>query len=756
MLQFFRRFQKGFFIVITIVIVISFSFFGTYGALDRGTRGDTEVFTAVDGSQIMRSEVEQMVQFLSTDRKDQMNWGSPLGPNFLNDGVVRKDFIESGLGEVLLAHYGADFEDEWLVKQKKERVWHPYRHPEVSFVSAEMIWNQFAPALGVAYRSYKKGDWNTSLELFQRKSSLYLAEGEFSHQMLRQVLYYQMQNNQWIKPDPNVQNQDLSIFGYHSVSDWFGNDFLRLVSGFIINSAKWAEKEGYVVSKEEALYDLKKNAVAAFESQKQNPKMTISSAQEYFKQQLRYLGMDPSQAAHLWQKVMLFRKAFQDLGSAMFVAPEQFQPYMDWVNEQAEVITYSLPKEFQIGQFRDWQRLNIYLTSLSKGEKEKGFPKAWLRDDEIIAKTPELALKRYLVEIQEVHPKMVGSRVGLKEMWNWQASEYGQNKLAEYFPALNLKEIDQLDDMARADVDYRSRSLMALEHPEWIEEALVSETPKIETLYFFKKGGKSPLKGLHLPQKALAILENQEMDTLTTWNDLGDKIWRVKLLDRSSNWEVATYAEAIEGGVLEEILLGQLEMAKGNSFSDKPLSDVRDEIAQELFRSDLNRLKVLAGKDSSIDVISSTALKPYMESVLNELQKDRENSLEYVQNEEDFENENLLPLKGSIKDQFKLVADMKLWDRTEKSISFKDVLKKESQTFSDIVMQTNGNLFFYQMLSVGDFSSKEEKIALINKEKELLSKEVQRALMEELVTSFKAKNALTLEKYHDKKKEMEV
>jgi hypothetical protein len=56
MLEFFRKYQRYFFILITIVIVISFSFFGTYSTLSNGSFREQIAFTTVDGTDITRHE----------------------------------------------------------------------------------------------------------------------------------------------------------------------------------------------------------------------------------------------------------------------------------------------------------------------------------------------------------------------------------------------------------------------------------------------------------------------------------------------------------------------------------------------------------------------------------------------------------------------------------------------------------------------------------------------------------------------------
>src|SRR5689334_16655601 len=102
MLEFFRRYQRGLFIVITVVIVISFSFFGTFQTFNGKEQEDKVAFTALDGTKVRSSEVADMVAFLSSDSHDYLMYGSG---NPLNDGALASDILESGLAQVVASPY---------------------------------------------------------------------------------------------------------------------------------------------------------------------------------------------------------------------------------------------------------------------------------------------------------------------------------------------------------------------------------------------------------------------------------------------------------------------------------------------------------------------------------------------------------------------------------------------------------------------------------------------------------------------------
>jgi hypothetical protein len=89
MLDFFRKYQRYFFIVIAVVIVISFSFFGTFQTLNQpGKIEDKVIGKTIDGSKMMKSDVDRMIRFLASDRNDTALAEKGVMPNFFNNGVI--------------------------------------------------------------------------------------------------------------------------------------------------------------------------------------------------------------------------------------------------------------------------------------------------------------------------------------------------------------------------------------------------------------------------------------------------------------------------------------------------------------------------------------------------------------------------------------------------------------------------------------------------------------------------------------------
>ncbi|MCB1135303.1 MAG: SurA N-terminal domain-containing protein, partial [Chlamydiia bacterium] len=276
MLEFFRRYQKFFYIVITTVIIISFSFFGTYGTLTKGGGEDKAAFTAIDGRSIPRSELERMVVFLQTDRDDKRNLGGLWGPNFLNDGVVAHDFLETGIAAQLLSSFQTDIASDLEQRQQRERTFRPYQHPDAGFLSAELAWSYFVPDLKGAYDRLRQQEDASSPDAIAARIDLYLQERKFPASSLRQVLRYQERQYEWLRNDPRLVHEDLSLFRYHTVDDWFGTRFMHLVAQFIMNGATLATERGYSVSADEALVELMRINDRRFQEIAQNPDLEVT------------------------------------------------------------------------------------------------------------------------------------------------------------------------------------------------------------------------------------------------------------------------------------------------------------------------------------------------------------------------------------------------------------------------------------------------------------------------------------------------
>jgi len=473
MLEFFRRYQRYFFLVITVVVIASFTFFGTYSTFAGSDEPEDRIVgQTVDGSDMMLSEVQKLSRFISTDREDSVQ-GRGLAPNFCNDGVIRYDFLECRLAELLVNEYFDALKGDFANRLDKAKRFKSYAHPEAPFLSAKTIWQHFLPQLN-AETAALAAETEVTPAIFTHLTKLYQLQAKLHPETLRRILIYQHQQYPWLTPDQRLSSEDMALFGFHTAADWFGRDFVDLVSEFILNGAVAAEEKGYRVSLEEAkghLIHTFQESMTKLADAKMNPNLS-------FQQHLRELGFDERSAAAVWRKVLLFRRYFHDVGETAFVDSLPYKDFASYAKESALVQKYQWP--IQLASAQDLAELQFYIKAVSSNPKE-ALPSAFLSPAEVAKKYPELVQTTYKARVAEVSKKQVALRVSVKQVWQWQTDDKNWAKLRKEFSlpeASNrderFKVLEKLEPKLRAQADGFARDGLLDENPQWIEEALAA------------------------------------------------------------------------------------------------------------------------------------------------------------------------------------------------------------------------------------------------------------------------------------------
>jgi len=771
MLEFFRKYQRYFFVIITVVIVISFSFFGTYSTINSDPVRDRVVFTAVDGSNIKRSMLDEMVVFLSTDGEDKLIYGGAWGPNFLNDGTIKKDLLATGLGEILAAQYMGELAPDLKAKFEKEKRYNFYVHPQAKFINVGTVWGYFAPSLKSNYEAYMKSENPADPETFALRIRLFLAEKEFPAPVLSQVLRYQEKQNGAINPDPNLPYYDLSLFGYHTVDDWFGPRFMRLAAEFIINASKIAEQKGYVVTKEEALADLLRNAEISFQQNLNSPNLGVANLPEYFNEQLRRLGMDQATAVKVWRDVLLFRRLFDDVGDAVLVDPLTEQQFMGYSKESVKGDLYRLPKELRLGDYRTLQKLELYLNAVSKRSDSDmlALPKTYLTLGDVEKKYPELVQKQYLLEISSTNKRALQAKVSLKDTWNWEVEDKNWEALKKQFPELGVKKgatreervaaLDSLDEMTRTRVDTFARSAIVDDHPEWLEKVLDETEGKVKMVGISSKGENSAFAGLKSGDALMKALDAQP--NLTSFTADNNTFYRITVLDRAPNKQILTFAEAKTSGLLDQLLDRDLETYyqqirdvnaadfQNEDKSWKPLSDVEDKVAEKYFAKTMKALQESSEQKSLPgDHAAVLRLLSHAKDIKDKIQKDPTNASAYIRTTEPLMTQkDKLPPRKALEDQWKLEKESVQLSRggEDDVVEKGEVYALSKGAWTNVRTPPNGDIYFFQLQSKGA----NEEIVLnserVLESQQLLSYEAQRHYMKKALQEIKEKNAISLE-----------
>ncbi|MDE3046632.1 MAG: hypothetical protein KGJ02_08350 [Verrucomicrobiota bacterium] len=593
MLDFFRKYQRAFFFVITVMVIASFSFFGTFSTFTNvETRPDRVIGKAIDGSDLRLLEIEALARFLSTDREDIPYLSHQIPLNLLNDGVIRRDFLSSGIADVLVRGSFSTLKESLAQKFQRMKTFKAYEHPHAPFLSAKAVWERFVPALNREWSAIQTME-ELNPEAFGHVARLYQLQSTFPSEWLRQVLAVQERQYKWLQPDERLRQDDLSIFGFHSMADWFGKDFIDLVAEFIHNAAIEAEKKGYVVSLEEAKGDLRR--IFSDSMQKvQEAKLPLNIS---YKEQLRVLGMEESEAAQVWRKVLLLRRYFHDAGQSAFIDRLPYSEFAKIANEKATVDIYGWGKAFHVKNALDALALDTYLKSVSG--QSKALPKELLTVEQVQEKTPELIQTLYTAKVSAVDKREAALRAPLKEVWDFEISDEAWKGLKKEFPFLqalssNTPEerfqfLETLDPVRRAKVDLYARRRLLEKHGEWVKEALNAAQGEEKQLVL--SAGRIHLPHLDNPHRLgslfeqilscpeIALSELQQFDS-------GEAVFRFENIAKISDRKIKTLEEAKSDGsialLVERVLEKEYPKLKSKLPTElqvKEFKDVKEDLA---------------------------------------------------------------------------------------------------------------------------------------------------------------------------------
>ncbi len=581
MLGFFRKHQKFFFVVVTFFIVVSFSFFGTFNTfLDRGEKGsDKEVGHLIDGTVLKEQKLQGLVRLLQYGMDEG---GGQV--NLLNDSMIHKDMIMSGLGEMLAEHHYEKFAEELATRWKRAKLFSPYVHPYAPTINARAVWAQFCPKMLVLLEELKQAPEELSKEQLPLLFKLYQTQGEFSAPYLHQVLYYQQANNDQIRQDMSLPNANLALFGFQTIEDWFGTRFQEEVAQFILNGACIAREEGYLVKKEEAKVDLFSNVYRGLKVYSRGENPSGEEAQQYYLRQIRNLGFDEPEAIALWKEVMHFKRFFHEVGESVFLDQLSFNQFKDFAKPSHEICRYHLPRSLQFHNFREMLKFQRYLEIVAdEGSPILELPTHLRHAENIMDAYPELVYKAFDVEIASTTKLDASGRISLKQTWQWEAESANFAKLQNAFPKLakhaprdaeeRIQTLDGLDELTRFKVDQFARSAYVEEHPEIINELLAQARKESQTLKVSLKEIEDLFSGQHF----LGLLEIEDK-TLNRYSVDGETFYSIQVLDKGKGWHVFSFEEANKATVLD-YLLDELLMA---AYSGMELEESFDEIKDEL------------------------------------------------------------------------------------------------------------------------------------------------------------------------------
>jgi GcvH upstream region-like protein len=492
MLQFFRKYQKFFFLFITIVIVTTFVFFGTYQAIAPALRSK--------GSQEEEgSYVSQVARFLNTEQ--WMGSRKVFATNFLNEGVISKEFFETKMDDLVVQKEGSG--------------------------------------------------------IFEEREALFLAQKQFPPAFLLQVLRYQEQNNPRVPQDPRLAKEDIALFGYQSLSDWFGDELIETLSEVIVQTAAVARKLGYKVSKEELLAELVGHAQEAYQGLKQKIELPVQNGYGLFRLYLQQIGMNEQKVLQIWEDVTLFRRLMHEVGAAALVDTLAMSQFYAYAYENATIELYQMAADLQLRSLDALKKFEAYLAAVGSNSLHPlEIPSEYAPLATIEARAPELVAKRYHLGYAQVSKKALEAKVSVKETLNWQCNPENWKALQKQFPELAqktetpLEVLEKMETKARKLVDTFARKRIVEAHPEWVNEALSSAQLEDKVIYLSPATPK-PFEGIEKVSSLITALDAQS--ELMGYTQDNNTYYHFQVQERGESKEVLSYKTALAQGILDKL-----------------------------------------------------------------------------------------------------------------------------------------------------------------------------------------------------------
>ncbi len=778
MLNFFRKHQRYFFIVITAAIVVSFSFFGTYSNMrQQGTAPDREIGLGVCGKSVTQHELAALCRMIESSVFDRMSLEKGEMPNFLNDGVVEKDFLSNGLGVMLAKSYFEELRGDLDQRVRKIHYFRPYVHPRAPQITAEGAWARFSPGMLERFRALKSKSDQASTETLALMCQLYIDQAMVPPNVLKQILGMQ-QSQMGVASDPILANSDLALFGFKSMEDWFGPHFVSLLAQFIMNAAQIAEERGYEVKTEEVRAELFQNIYQGYTQISRNAPPTPEEADRYFQVKMRALGLDETMLINTWKKVILFRRLFEDGGGSVLIDPLAFQQFDQFAKENMRIALYQLPTSLRFADFRSMLKFQVYLEAIaadsSRLRTDLRLPSQIASLEQVERKVPELIERSFDLEWSAVSKEELSRSISVKETWGWETSDAHWELIRKHFPEvaafkadtapLRLSVLKNIDEMLRVKIDQFARAKMVEEQPAKIHLALEQAPANTSTVGLKMKGAQLPFPGIKDSAELLDLLEkaslkgeapNAASQRLIYYSNGSEHFYRIQVVRRDEAKKILTFAEASTDGTLDKLLDKKLEEsypdvrkkdARSFQLADgawKPFKEVKDQISRRLFADLLKAIEdnhlvhfdSLPGKagDLPLNFYSNARLAPFMREA-QEFLKANPSDPAWVK----LEDTDAGPLSQWLLEK----SDQQMERCTQVAFSKDDMFTLSPQQWSPVKIGDRGALAFYFVEDKN--TSKTPPADSVEQGHQILSYDAKRDMMLQILQRIHQKKAIDL------------
>lgn len=545
MFRFFRRYQKGIFLVVTGVIAVTFLFFGSFDLISK-MGGEKKVVVTKDpfGKDIYLKDIDDISFFLMNERS-------------LLKGSLLKEMRELGITRWLFSTYFK--EDHFLKKFQRIKNYKHYRNNINKEISLERTLEKFFPDIYKKMekvRSFEK----FNLEAFEALEELYF-ENRLKEEDIKKLVLLQL--NLEKLPMEEAFRADYKIFGLSTLSDWFSKEFVEMLSQLIITVNRIARSEGFRIED----VDVELEGRGLFDKR-------YLKNREFF---------------NILKEVALFKKYIGSVEDIVFLDDICHREIAKF-KKRIKVKKYSLKDEFILKGFLDLLKLKTYKNYTMEERWSKKLP-----IDVVEREAKALIGSEYTLEISHVNLDEIALEIGERELWKWQTDKKNWDILNRQFflsskEGLSKEEMFSILDgkKGREGIDSFSRRKMIGD--DLIDRALsLKEAERKEvSLSFFDDF----LKGVET-KVLIDLLDREDLKgdwkrgPLYKFSENGDDYYRIKLISRGKR-SVIPFKKAKENGALDYLLDSYLLINSSNT--EEEIKRDREGIARDVFSSFLGEI----------------------------------------------------------------------------------------------------------------------------------------------------------------------
>lgn len=597
MLSLLKKYQKSLFIFIALLVGFSVMFVGILPR-QMGALKDPVAFKTVTGEKVKRSRYEKLKSMIATNNGEMLLYGGYLGLHFFPEDVLTENLVQSGLIALIAEKKAKELEPFWKEQQTKEANFKPYTHPESQMISAQNIWKKHSPKIIELMDKLKTE--TDPLKAFEIRNELFLHENDFSPYALWQFLSQQQKQYQWLAPDENMTPLSLSLFGYRSLQDWYGELMIDYVAQFVLNTASYAKKKGYRATYQEAENSLMAANRQALKQIQFLGLKDFNDPESYFQAKLLRLGMNKMEMITLWQDVLTMQNLMNEAAQAALLDDLTLENFETFATEKVDLLRFAPAAHLQFKSAEQLAQFENYLQALGKPTSELGLDFALKPLAEIEQESPQLVQQMVEIEYKEVDLQKAALTVSVQDIWKYKSDPKNTHTLKAKFPKIDLDEtldpqafqaqLEKIDGFTEMQIDGYIRELLLKQQSNWLELAFEKQSPVTDEVMVRKSGYRLPFKGIETAKDKeifLTRLFNEDIDKLSKKPiSFDDKhyyqILTVKLKDEP---KLVDYQELVQDKTAQKMLHKKLAAQhKNGADSQKDFSKVQAQLIQEFLK----------------------------------------------------------------------------------------------------------------------------------------------------------------------------